>query len=149
MEWKGWGLCEGCRHCRLLFCVLFVFCHWLSGVRTRCVSQVTEAGWQHPGSVCVHTPTWGVCVCVCVCLHGCVCKGVCVCMCVCLCVCVCLRVCVCVCMCVCAYTQLLSHVQFFVTPETVVCQAPLSMGFSRKEYWSRLPFSRGSSLPRD
>ena len=25
-------------------------------------------------------------------------------------------VCVCVCVCVCAYTQLLSHVQFFATP---------------------------------
>ena len=27
-----------------------------------------------------------------------------------------------------------------VTPWTVACQAPLSMGFSRQEYWSRLPF---------
>jgi len=26
-----------------------------------------------------------------------------------------------------------------VTPWTVACQAPLSMGFSRQEYWSRLP----------
>ena len=26
------------------------------------------------------------------------------------------------------------------TPRTVVCQAPLSMGFSRQEYWSGLPF---------
>ena len=33
----------------------------------------------------------------------------------------------------------LSHVQFFATLWTVVCQAPLSMGFSRKEYWSGLP----------
>jgi len=34
---------------------------------------------------------------------------------------------------------------------TVVRQAPLSMGFSRQEYWSELPFpsSRGSSWPRD
>ena len=30
----------------------------------------------------------------------------------------------------------LSHVQLFATPWTVACQAPLSMGFSRKEYWS-------------
>ena len=32
-----------------------------------------------------------------------------------------------------------------------VCQAPLSMWFSRQEYWSGLPvpFSRGSSQPRD
>ena len=31
-------------------------------------------------------------------------------------------------------------VQLFVTPWTVARQAPLSMGFSRQEYWSRLPF---------
>ena len=34
----------------------------------------------------------------------------------------------------------LSHVQLFVTPWTVACQAPLSMEFSRQEYWSGLPF---------
>ena len=28
----------------------------------------------------------------------------------------------------------------FVTPWTVACQAPLSMGFPRQEYWSGLPF---------
>ena len=27
-----------------------------------------------------------------------------------------------------------------VTPWTVACQTPLSMGFSRQEYWSELPF---------
>ena len=32
----------------------------------------------------------------------------------------------------------LSHVQFFVTPWTVACQAPLSMELSRQEYWSGL-----------
>ena len=32
-----------------------------------------------------------------------------------------------------------SHVQLFVTLWTVACQAPLSMGFSRQEYWSGLP----------
>ena len=31
-----------------------------------------------------------------------------------------------------------SHVQLFVTPWTVAHQAPLSMGFSRQEYWSGL-----------
>ena len=31
-------------------------------------------------------------------------------------------------------------VQFFVTPMTVAPQAPLSMGFPRCKYWSRLPF---------
>ena len=34
----------------------------------------------------------------------------------------------------------LSCVWFFVTPWTVVCQAPLSMVFPRQEYWSGLPF---------
>ena len=33
-----------------------------------------------------------------------------------------------------------SCVQFFVTLWTVACQPPLSMGFPRQEYWSRLPF---------
>ena len=37
------------------------------------------------------------------------------------------------------------------TPWTVTCQAPLSVGFSRQEYWSELPFPspRGSSQPRN
>ena len=34
----------------------------------------------------------------------------------------------------------LSHVRLFATPRTVAYQAPLSMGFSRQEYWSGLPF---------
>ena len=71
-----------------------------------------------------------------------------------------------------------SHVRLFATPPTVAYQAPLSMGFSRQEYWNRLlfpslflcdpmdytvhgilharilewvpfPFSRGPSQPRD
>ena len=33
-----------------------------------------------------------------------------------------------------------SHVLFFATLWTVAHQAPLSMGFSRQEYWRRLPF---------
>ena len=36
--------------------------------------------------------------------------------------------------------QLLSHVQLFATPSTVIHQAPLSTGFPRQEYWSGLPF---------
>ena len=40
--------------------------------------------------------------------------------------------CVCVCM--------LCHIQLFVTPWTVAQQAPLSIGFTRQEYWSGLPF---------
>ena len=39
------------------------------------------------------------------------------------------------------------HVQLFVTPWTVACQAPLSMGFSRQEYWSELPCSPPGDLP--
>ena len=31
-----------------------------------------------------------------------------------------------------------SPVQLFVTPCTEACQAPLSMGFSRQEYWGGL-----------
>ena len=34
----------------------------------------------------------------------------------------------------------LSHVRLFATAWTVASQAPLSMGFSRQEYWSGLPF---------
>ena len=33
----------------------------------------------------------------------------------------------------------LSHVQLLATPWTAAYQAPLSMGFSRQEYWSRVP----------
>ena len=34
-----------------------------------------------------------------------------------------------------------------VTPWTVVCQGPLSMVFSRQEYWSGLPFPSPEDLP--
>ena len=40
-----------------------------------------------------------------------------------------------------------SHVQLFVTPWTIACQAPLSMGFSRQEYWRRLPFPLSGGHP--
>ena len=36
--------------------------------------------------------------------------------------------------------QSLSHIQLFVTPWAIVHQAPLSIGFSKQEYWSGLPF---------
>ena len=44
-----------------------------------------------------------------------------------------------------------SHVRLFETPWTVACQAPLPIGFSKQEDWSRLPMpsSRGSSQPKD
>ena len=35
----------------------------------------------------------------------------------------------------------------FVTPWTVAHHAPLSMGFSRQEYWSGLPFPSPGDLP--
>ena len=41
----------------------------------------------------------------------------------------------------------LSHVQLFVTLWTVACQALLSMGFSRQEYWSGLPRPSPGDLP--
>ena len=40
----------------------------------------------------------------------------------------------------------LSHVRLFVTPWTVVHQAPLSMKFSKQEYWSGLPFPAPGDL---
>ena len=45
---------------------------------------------------------------------------------------------------------MLSHfirVRFFATLWTVACQAPLSMGFSRQEYWIGLPFPSPGDLP--
>ena len=36
--------------------------------------------------------------------------------------------------------KLLSRVQLFATPWTITDQAPLSLDFSRQEYWSGLPF---------
>ena len=45
---------------------------------------------------------------------------------------------------------LLNHfdrVQLFATLWTIACQAPLSMGFSRQEYWSGLPCPPPGELP--
>ena len=78
-------------------------------------------------------------------------------------------VCVCVCVCVCMHAQ--SHLTLcnsmdcrppcssirdgglvtkscptLVTPWTVACQAPLSMGFSSQEHWSGLPFPSPGDL---
>ena len=41
----------------------------------------------------------------------------------------------------------LSRVRLFATPWTVAYQAPPSMGSSRQEYWSRLPFPSPGNLP--
>ena len=50
--------------------------------------------------------------------------------------------CMCVCLC-----ESLSHVWLFETLWTVAHQAPLSMEFSREEYWSGLPFPSLGGLP--
>ena len=41
----------------------------------------------------------------------------------------------------------LSPVRLFATPWTVAYQASPSMGFSRQEYWSGLPFPSPGDLP--
>ena len=41
----------------------------------------------------------------------------------------------------------LSCIQLFATLWTVACQAPLSMGFPRQEYWRGLPFPSPRDLP--
>ena len=43
--------------------------------------------------------------------------------------------------------KLLSRVRLFATPWTVAYQASPSMGFSRQEYWSGLPFPSPGDLP--
>ena len=40
-----------------------------------------------------------------------------------------------------------SSVQLFMILWTIACQGPLSMGFSRQEYWSVLPFPSLEDLP--
>ena len=42
-----------------------------------------------------------------------------------------------------------SHVRLFVTPWTVERQTPLSMEFSRQEYWSRLQFASPGDLHKN
>ena len=41
----------------------------------------------------------------------------------------------------------LSQIWFFATPWTIAPQAPLSMPFSRQEYWNGLPFLPPEDLP--
>ena len=43
--------------------------------------------------------------------------------------------------------KLLRRVQLFTTPWTVAYQAPLSMEFSRQEYWSGVPLPSPGDLP--
>ena len=51
-----------------------------------------------------------------------------------------IKVCTCV-------LSLVSHVQIFMSLRTKVHQAPLSMGFSKQEYWSGLPCPPPGDLP--
>jgi len=44
-------------------------------------------------------------------------------------------------------TCVLSHVRLFATPWTIAYQAPLSLGFSRQEYWSGLSFPSPGDVP--
>ena len=53
----------------------------------------------------------------------------------------CLILCIYVCM------RVLRRVQLLATPWTIAYQAPLSMGFSRQEYWSGLSFPPPGNLP--
>ena len=62
----------------------------------------------------------------------------------CVCVCVCVYVCVYVCVCV---FSCFSHTHLCVILWTTAHPSPLSMGFSRQEYWSELPCSPPGDLP--
>ena len=46
-----------------------------------------------------------------------------------------------------AHSESESHAHLFLTPRTVAPRAPLSMEFSRQEYWSGLPFLSPAHLP--
>ena len=45
------------------------------------------------------------------------------------------------------YKEQESHIRLFTAPQTIARQAPLSMGFSRQEYWSKLPFPTPGDFP--
>ena len=51
------------------------------------------------------------------------------------------------CCCCCCYSCRFSRVWLYVTPGTVAHQAPLSLRFSRQEYWNRLPCPPPGDLP--
>ena len=50
-------------------------------------------------------------------------------------------------LCMCMRAVSLSCVRLFAAPWTVAHQAPLSVGFSRQEYWSGFPFPSPGDLP--
>ena len=76
-------------------------------------------------------------------------RGVCVCECVCVCVYVyvCVYVCTCLCVCVRVHAQSLQSCPTPCDPMDWSPQAPLSVGFSRQEYWSGLPSPPPGDLP--
>ena len=51
------------------------------------------------------------------------------------------------CVCVCVHVRMFSCVRHFVTPRTVACQAPLSVGLFWQDYWSGLSFPSLGDLP--
>ena len=51
------------------------------------------------------------------------------------------------CVCVCVCTHMISPLLLFATLWTVACQASLSLGLSRQDYWSGLPFPPPGDLP--
>ena len=59
-----------------------------------------------------------------------------------------LQIRVCTLMRMCTRTWMLSHVQLFATLWNIAYQAPLSLGFSRQEYWSGFQFPIPGDLPK-
>ena len=57
------------------------------------------------------------------------------------------NLCVCVCVCVCVCARVCLCAQLCPTPRILAHQAPLSVEFSRQEYWSGLPFPLPENLP--
>ena len=51
------------------------------------------------------------------------------------------------CMCTCVYVLVVQSCLTLCYPLAIACQAPLSMEFSRQEYWSGLPFPSPEDLP--
>ena len=51
-----------------------------------------------------------------------------------MCVCVYIHTYICMCVCICMFKCVLSQIQFFATPWTIIHKASLSMGLSRQEY---------------
>ena len=103
---------------------------WLAAVHGVTKSRTQLSDW---------TDCLNVCVCVCMCVSVCVSVHMRVCM--------HMHVCGCMCVCIhtCTYTR--SVVCNSVTPWTTAHQAPLSMEFSRQDYWDGLPFPSPGDLP--